>query len=211
MGHKPVKQLVSVINVNVRPFSYSQVMTSKTFGYARVSTVDQNTTSQEDALKAAGARDIYLDHFTGTKASRPELDKLLAQLRAGDTLMVTRLDRLGRSTRDLLDLVTNLDRMAVNLRVLEQQIDTGSAEGRLFFTMIAAFAEFEREIMRARTLDGLAAARARGRNGGRRPSLTASQAEIARTLITNGKSVTQVAADLGVSRPTIYRALTQRA
>ena len=204
---KPVKQSVSEINVNVRPFSYSQVMTIKTFGYARVSTADQNPTSQEDALKAAGAGDIYLDHFTGTNASRPELDKLLAQLRAGDTLMVTRLDRLGRSTRDLLDLVTKLDKISVNLKVLEQQIDTGSAEGRLFFTMIAAFAEFEREIMRARTLDGLAAARARGRNGGRKSALTASQAEIARTLVNSGKPFTQVAADLGVSRPTIYRAV----
>ena len=186
-------------------------MTTKTFGYARVSPADQNLTSQEDALKSAGASDIYLDHFTGTKASRPELDKLLGQLRAGDTLMVTRLDRLGRSTRDLLDLVNKLDSMSVNLKVLEQQIDTGSAEGRLFFTRIAAFAEFEREIMRARTLDGLAAARARGRNGGRKSALTASQAEIARTLVNSGKSVTQVAVDLGVSRPTIYRVLTPQA
>lgn len=200
-----------VNNVNVRPFSYIQVMTTKTFGYARVSTADQNLTSQEDALKAAGASDIYLDHFTGTKASRPELDKLLAHLRAGDVLMVTRLDRLGRSTKDLLDLVTKLDSISVNLKVLDQQIDTGSAEGRLFFTMIAAFAEFEREIMRARTLDGLSAARARGRNGGRRPALTASQAEIARTLVNSGKSITQVAIDLGVSRPTIYRAVTKEA
>ena len=211
MGQKAVKHPVSVINVNVRPFSYSHDMTTKTFGYARVSTADQNPTSQEDALKSAGASDIYLDHFTGSKASRPELDKLLTQLRAGDTLMVTRLDRLGRSTKDLLDLVTKLDNISVNLKVLEQQIDTGSAEGRLFFTMIAAFAEFEREIMRARTLDGLAAARARGRNGGRKSALTASQADIARTLVNSGKSVTQVAIDLGVSRPTIYRVLTPQA
>lgn len=204
---KPVKQPVYVINVNVRPFSYSQIMTTKTFGYARVSTVDQNPNSQEDALRLAGANDIYVDHFTGTKASRPELDKLLAQLRAGDTLFVTRLDRLGRSTKDLLDLVTKLDKSSVNLKVLEQPIDTGSAEGRLFFTMIAAFAEFEREIMRARTLDGLAAARARGRKGGRKSALTASQTEIARTLVNSGKPITQVAVDLGVSRPTIYRAV----
>lgn len=186
-------------------------MTTKTFGYARVSTADQNPTSQEDALKIAGTSDIYIEHFTGTKASRPELDKLVAQLRAGDTLMVTRLDRLGRSTRDLLDLVTKLDSISVNLKVLEQQIDTGSAEGRLFFTMIAAFAEFEREIMRARTLDGLSAARARGRNGGRRPSLSSSQVQIARSLVREGHPISQVATDLGVSRPTIYRAVTREA
>lgn len=182
-------------------------MTTKTFGYARVSTTDQNPSSQKDALRAAGADYVYLDHFSGTKASRPELDKLRSKLRSGDTLMVTRLDRLGRSTKDLLELVTNLDSLGVDLKVLEQQIDTGSAEGRLFFTMIAAFAEFEREVMRARTLDGLAAARARGRKGGRKPALTKSQLEIAKNLVASGESISQVAMDLGVSRPTIYRAI----
>jgi len=182
-------------------------MTTKTFGYARVSTTDQNLWSQQDALRTAGAEEIYLDRFSGTKAFRPELDKLRSRLRSGDTLMVTRLDRLGRSTKDLLELITNLDSLGVNLKVLEQQIDTGSAEGRLFFTMIAAFAEFEREIMRARTLDGLAAARARGRKGGRKPALTKSQREIARNLVASGASISQVALDLGVSRPTIYRAV----
>lgn len=185
-------------------------MTTRTFGYSRVSTADQNTTSQLDALSAAGVDEVYVDHFTGTKASRPELDKLLAQLRAGDTLMVTRLDRLGRSTKDLLDLVTRLDALEVNLHVLEQQIDTSTAEGRLFFTMIAAFAQFEREIMRARTLDGLAAAKARGRSGGRKPCLSTSQVQLAKRLAQEGNPITQIANDLGVSRPTIYRALETR-
>jgi DNA invertase Pin-like site-specific DNA recombinase len=122
--------------------------------------------------------------------------------------MITRLDRLGRSTKDLLNLATNLEDSSVSLLVLEQNMDTATAEGRLFFTMVAAFAEFEREIMRARTMDGLAAARARGRNGGGMPALSLSQVEIARSLVDGGKPISQVALDLGVSRPTIYRALS---
>ena len=198
---------MSAFNVNVRPYSYIEAMTNKTFGYARVSTVDQNPASQEDALRRGGADEVFVDFFTGTKASRPELDKVLTQLRSGDSLMITRLDRLGRSTKDLLELVTKLEDLGVILIVLEQQINTASAEGRLFFTMIAAFAQFEREIMRARTIDGLAAARSRGRSGGRKSALSNSQTEIAKSLVSAGQTISQVAKDLGVSRPTIYRVL----
>jgi DNA invertase Pin-like site-specific DNA recombinase len=129
------------------------------------------------------------------------------QLRSGDTIVITRLDRLGRSTKDLLNLVSELDDLGVNLQVLEQNINTSTPDGKLFFTMIAAFAEFEREIMRARTLDGLAAARARGRKGGRKPVMTQSKVDVARKMYKEGAYVKEIADALGVSRPTVYRAL----
>jgi DNA invertase Pin-like site-specific DNA recombinase len=178
-------------------------------GYGRVSTTDQNPDSQKDALAKAGAEKIFIDTFTGTKANRPELDKVRALLRTGDSLVITRLDRLGRSLKDLLAIVTELDSMGVNLEVLEQKIDTTSAEGRLFFHMVAAFAEFERELMRSRTLDGLEAARARGRVGGRKGKLT--QAQVAQVLKMHheGDYIKHIAEIFEVSRPTIYRAIEE--
>jgi DNA invertase Pin-like site-specific DNA recombinase len=176
-------------------------------GYGRVSTTDQNTSSQEDALKAAGVEKLFVDTFTGTKANRPELDKLREQLRPGDVLVITRLDRLGRSTKDLLNLVAEFETDGVQLEVVEQNIDTSSPEGKLFFTMVAAFAEFERSIMQARTKDGLAAARARGRVGGRKPKLQPSQVAMIKKSFADGMPVTDIATSMKVSRPTIYRAL----
>jgi DNA invertase Pin-like site-specific DNA recombinase len=182
-------------------------MTTKRLGYGRVSTADQNPDSQKDALQKAGVDQVFLDTFTGTKSSRPQLDKMKDQLRSGDTIVITRLDRLGRSTKDLLNLVSDLQELGVNLEVLEQNINTSSPEGKLFFTLVASFAEFEREIMRARTIDGLAAARARGRVGGRKPAMTQSKVAMAKKMYEEGRYVKEIAEVLGVSRPTIYRAL----
>jgi DNA invertase Pin-like site-specific DNA recombinase len=182
-------------------------MTTKRLGYGRVSTADQNPDSQKDALEKAGVDQIFLDTYTGTKSSRPQLDKMKDQLRSGDTIVITRLDRLGRSTKDLLNLVSDLQDLGVNLEVLEQNINTSSPEGKLFFTLVASFAEFEREIMRARTVDGLAAARARGRVGGRKPVMSQSKIELAKKMYAEGKYVKEISEVMGVSRPTIYRVL----
>lgn len=183
-------------------------MTNSTIGYSRVSTTDQNPESQNDSLVLAGAERIFSDVFTGTKSSRPEFDKALEYLRSGDTLVVTRLDRLGRSAKDLLSISEQLRERNIGLKVLEQNIDTNSPEGRLFFTIISAFAEFEHSLIVSRTKDGLAAARSRGRIGGRKPSLNVNRLETARSMYTQGKSVKEIAELMGVSRPTIYRALT---
>ena len=177
------------------------------FGYARVSTADQNPDHQIDALERAGVarEDIYIDHASGAKASRPELDNVLRLLRDGDTLKITRLDRLGRSVLHLVTLGAELRERGVGLHVIEQGIDTSTAEGRAMFGMLSVLAELQRELIVANTRDGLAAARARGRNGGRRPKLDAEQVALAQQLYDAGEKTVQQIADLfGVPRTTVY-------
>ncbi|MEV6866679.1 recombinase family protein [Streptosporangium subroseum] len=177
------------------------------FGYARVSTADQNPDHQIDALLRAGVErdNVYLDRASGAKASRPQFDIVLRMLRSGDTLKVTRLDRLSRSVLHLVTLGAELRMRGVGLHVIEQGIDTDTMEGRAMFGMLSVLAELQRELIVANTNDGLAAARARGRVGGRRPRLTADQAALAQQLYdAREKTVQQIADLFGVPRSTVY-------
>jgi DNA invertase Pin-like site-specific DNA recombinase len=177
-------------------------------GYARVSTRDQHPEAQADALTAAGCERIFTDKASGKLARRPELDESLRGLRAGDQLVVTKLDRLGRSLEHLIDLSNDLQGREVDLVVLDQGIDTSTAIGRMFFQILGSIAEFEHALMSERTMDGLAAARARGRTGGQKPKLGVRQARLAREMYEAGElTVAQIAAEFGVTRPTIYRNL----
>lgn len=176
--------------------------------YARVSTGDQDARLQHDALTAAGCYRIFTDTASGALQSRPQLDQLMDQLRPGDTLVVWRLDRLGRSIRHLIDQLSELQARGIEFRSLQENIDTSSPGGRLVFHIFASSAEFERDLIRERTNAGLAAARARGRTGGRPPRLTPYQVATAKKLYEQqDMTVAQIGEVLGVSRSTIYRAL----
>jgi DNA invertase Pin-like site-specific DNA recombinase len=178
-------------------------------GYARVSTKSQNDDSQVDELTAYGVDKLFIDKgVSGKHASRPELDKALAYLREGDVFVITRLSRAMRSLKHLLELKDMLTERGVGLVVLKQGIDTTTPQGRLVFHILGALDEFQRELIIEGTVEGLAAARARGRTGGRKPSLTASQITHARKLYADGgHTVAEIASLFGVSRQTIYRAL----
>jgi DNA invertase Pin-like site-specific DNA recombinase len=151
-------------------------------GYARVSTGDQNTAAQIPALKRAKCKQIYEEVVSGRTMDRPQLEQCLDRLRSGDTLVVWRLDRLARSLRDLLEIMERLDKTGVQFRSLTEQFDTTSAMGRMVFHFFAALTQFERELISERTKLGLAAARARGRQGGRKPKLNPQQARQVRIL-----------------------------
>lgn len=183
-------------------------------GYGRVSTRDQHPEAQEDALREAGCDKVFIDKASGKLASRPALDQALMVARSGDQFVITRLDRLGRSTKNLIELSERLRDNGISLVVLEQGIDTSTAAGILFFTIIGAIAEFEHSLMVERTLDGLQAARARGRVGGRKKALRPRQVELAQRMYDevgdDGKrkhTVQDIADELGVARTTIYRYL----
>ncbi|WP_130176489.1 recombinase family protein [Cryobacterium sp. SO1] len=176
--------------------------------YARVSTGDQTLDAQTLALNTAGADKTFADRgVSGTKTSRPGLDAALAYLRDGDVLLVARLDRLGRSTLHVLALIQELGGRGVGFRSLNEDVDTTTPAGRLMLLMLAGLAAMEREITVERTHAGLAAARARGRIGGRPRAMTAAQIELAKIMFARGTAVTVIAAELGCGRSTAYRAL----
>jgi DNA invertase Pin-like site-specific DNA recombinase len=178
-------------------------------GYARVSTGEQTLDLQLDALRAAGCGKVYTETASGAKADRPVLDEVLSYVRKGDTLVVWRLDRLGRSLKHLIEVVAALAEQGIGFKSLTEQIDTTTPGGKLIFHVFGALAEFERDLVRERTHAGLAAARARGRLGGRPKKLTnAKQVELARTLYNGGHvDIDTICATLGVSRATLYRSL----
>jgi DNA invertase Pin-like site-specific DNA recombinase len=177
-------------------------------GYARVSAADQSLSLQADALTKAGCDRVFSDHSAEGRIARDGLSSALSHLRPGDELVVWKLDRLGRTARQLVGLIEELQSRQVGFRSLTDGIHTSSPVGRLFFHVMAALAEMERDLVRERTRAGLAAARARGREGGRRPKLSKRQVEHARSLLADPKtSVSEVASTLGVARSTLYRAI----
>lgn len=176
-------------------------------GYARVSTIDQDPALQLDALGAAGCARVWTDHASGALINRPKLDELLAAVLPGDTLVVWKLDRLGRSLPHLLATVTDLADRQVGFRSLTEGIDTTTAAGRMVFSIFGALAEFERSLIRERTMAGLEAARARGSAFGRPTVMTPDRVAAARTMAADKVPISRIATTLGVGRASVYRAL----
>jgi DNA invertase Pin-like site-specific DNA recombinase len=178
-------------------------------GYARVSTRDQKLELQLDDLKSYGCEIVFKEKVSGKNKSRPQLEKMIDQLRSGDVVVVWKLDRLGRSLRDLIDLVSAFRKKGVEFVSLKDGIDTGTATGRFTFNIFASLAEFERELIRERTMAGLEVARSRGRKGGRPPGLSKEALDTARTvkiLYDSGeRTVKEIAEGLEISRATCYR------
>lgn len=179
-------------------------------GYARVSTQDQNPEYQVDALKKAGCEQVFQEKFTGTLRERPELSQCLRMLRQGDVLVVWKLDRLARSLKDLVEIVQDLHDRNAGFKSLTESIDTTSSGGRLVFHIFGALAEFEHDLIRERTIAGLQAARARGRKGGRKPSMSNSDVRKAIAMLSHPKiTKREVAKHFGVCRTTLNSSLAR--
>ncbi len=178
-------------------------------GYARVSTLDQNLDLQADALNGAGCDEIYSDVASGAKDKRPGLDQALARLQSGDTLIVWKLDRLGRSMKHLIETVNELGARGVDFQSVEEKIDTTTPAGRFFFHIFAAIAEFERGMISERTVAGLTAARARGRKGGAKPKLDAEQIHIMKRLARDNIAVNSICSIFNISRRSYFRYMAE--
>jgi len=183
-------------------------------GYARVSTKDQSLNLQKDALKKAGCQKIYSEQISGAKTDRANLDEMIEHVRQGDIIVVWKLDRLGRSLRDLINLISKFQDLGVGFKSLQDNIDTTTPTGKLTFHLFAALAEFERDIISERTKAGLESARARGRRGGRPKGLSkkaTDKARLAESLYNEkNNSIQEICEYLSVSKPTLYRYLRSR-
>lgn len=181
------------------------------FGYARVSTQDQNLDRQIDQLKAVGCEKIFQEKITGKKSNRPELTKMIEQLRSGDTIIITELTRLSRSTKGLFALVEQVERKGANIKSLKESwLDTTTAQGKLMFTIFAGISQFERDLISQRTKEGLASARARGRKGGR-PAKKNEKIELALKMYkSNDYSVAQILEATNLSKTTLYRYINKK-
>jgi DNA invertase Pin-like site-specific DNA recombinase len=178
-------------------------------GYSRVSTTDQDTAAQVMRLEAAGCQRIFEETISSRVEHRPQLQACLEYLREGDALVTVRLDRLARSTRELLEIAQGLESRGIDLVVLDQAIDTSTPAGKLMFAVLAAIAQFERDLIRERTLDGLARAKAQGKVGGRRPTIAGQRAQLVKRLAAEGQSVRQIAASIDASPSAVHRLLSR--
>ena len=183
-----------------------ETIESMLIGYARVSTQEQTLDLQKDALEKIGCSKIFTDVISGAKADRKGLEEALSYVREGDTIVVWRLDRLGRSLKHLIETITNLNNRKIGFKSVQENIDTTTSGGKLIFHIFGALAEFERDIIRERTNAGLQAARARGRKGGRPKALTDKRAAMARELYNNKQNtIADICKTLNISRATLYR------
>lgn len=182
------------------------------FGYARVSTQEQNLDRQLDALKVAGAEEMIQEKITGTKTDRPELNRLLVKLRKGDIILIADLTRLSRSTKDLFNLVEQIEKKGANIKsIKESWLDTTTPQGKLMFTFMAGISQFERDLISQRTKEGLEAARARGKKGGRKPKLDNHKKKAIYELYKQKKTTVKALCDMfNITKPTLYKAIEEQ-